>query len=73
LDQLRGLLGIAVLLGLCFVFSTNRRAIRARTVIWGLGLQLVFAFFVLRVPFGQRLFVKAGELVTSFLGYSFAG
>jgi len=73
LERYRGLLGVVVLLALCWAFSTNRRAIKGRTVLWGLGLQVLFAFFVLRVELGRRLFVWAGEVVTTFLGYSIAG
>ena len=73
MERYRGLLGVVVLLALCWAFSTNRRAIKGRTVLWGLGLQVLFAFFVLRVELGRRLFVWAGEVVTTFLGYSIAG
>jgi CNT family concentrative nucleoside transporter len=73
LDRFRGVLGLLAVLALCWVFSTNRKAIRGRTVAWGLGLQLVFAVFVLRIDLGRRLFAWAGDVVTSFLGYSFAG
>ena len=38
-----GVLGIAVLLGLAFVLSEDRAAIRLRTVVGGLGLQLALA------------------------------
>ncbi len=68
-----GILGLLTMIALGYVFSSNRRAIKLRTVLWGLGLQLVFAFFVLRVEFGRRLFAWAGDVVTNFLGYSFAG
>ena len=44
------------MLGLAYAFSTNRRAIRVKTVAWGLGLQFVFAIFVLRVDVGRRMF-----------------
>jgi concentrative nucleoside transporter, CNT family len=72
-ERFRGLIGVVALLALCFAFSTHRRAIKARTVVWGLALQFLFAFFVLRVDFGRRLFERAGEAVTTFLGYSVAG
>src|ERR687883_473503 len=32
-----GILGLLVLLGLAFVFSSQRRSIRLKTVLWGLG------------------------------------
>ena len=68
-----GILGLATMLGIAFLFSTNRRAIRLKTVAWGLGLQLAFAFFVLKFDAGRILFEKAGAAVTKLLGYSFAG
>jgi CNT family concentrative nucleoside transporter len=73
LHRLTGVLGIAVLLGLAYAFSTHRRAIRWRTLGWGLGLQMVFALLVLRWPVGQRLLAHAGSAVTKLLGYAYAG
>src|SRR4051794_1371594 len=61
------------MVGLAYAFSTNRRAIRTRTVVWGLALQVTFAFVVLRVEFGRRLFAWLGDVITRFLGYSYAG
>ena len=46
MGRFTGLLGLASMLGLAYLFSTNRKAIRLKTVLWGLGLQLAFAFFV---------------------------
>jgi CNT family concentrative nucleoside transporter len=68
-----GILGILTMLALAYAFSSNRRAIRLKTVAWGLGLQLVFAYFVLRFDAGRVLFEKMGAGVTRMLGYSFAG
>ena len=58
---------------LAWVFSTNRRAIRWRTVIWGLSLQIVFAFLVLEWTVGQRVLAIVGAAITHMLNYSFAG
>jgi concentrative nucleoside transporter, CNT family len=69
----RGILGLISMLALAYVFSTNRRAIRVKTIAWGLGLQIAFAWFVLRFPAGQRVFQVAKEGVTRLLGYSYAG
>jgi CNT family concentrative nucleoside transporter len=68
-----GILGLLTMLGLAYAFSTNRRAIRLKTVAWGLGLQFAFAVCVLRIEAGRRVFQKAGELVSRLLSYSFAG
>jgi CNT family concentrative nucleoside transporter len=42
-------------------------------VAWGLGLQFVFAVFVLRIDAGRIAFQKAGNAVTTLLGYAYAG
>lgn len=71
--RLTGLIGIVGIVSLAYVFSTDRRAIRLRTILWGLGLQLVFAVMVLRWTFGQRIMSTAGAGVTKLLSYSAAG
>lgn len=72
-QRLTGLFGIALMLGIGVAFSRNRRAISWRVVAWGVGLQVAFAVFVLRVPFGQNLFRELGDVVTQILGFSYAG
>jgi concentrative nucleoside transporter, CNT family len=73
LGRLTGILGLLSMVGLAYLFSTDRKAIRARTVAWGLALQIIFAFLVLRVEFGRRVFAWLGDVITRFLGYSYAG
>src|SRR5881227_71308 len=68
-----GLLGIIVLLGIAYLFSTNRRAIRVKTILWGLGLQFAFALLVLQLPLGVKVMQGAGEAVKTFLNYTVAG
>src|SRR6202049_3437461 len=73
MGRFTGILGILTMLSLAYAFSSNRRAIRLKTVAWGLGLQIVFAYFVLRFDAGRVLFEKAGDGVTRMLGYSYEG
>jgi concentrative nucleoside transporter, CNT family len=73
MGRFTGILGLLTMLGLAYAFSTNRRAIRKKTVAWGLGLQVVFAVFVLRSDVGQWLFQKAGNGVNHLLSYAFDG
>jgi len=73
LDRLTGVLGIVAILGIALALSHNRRAIRWRVVAWGLGLQVLFAIFVLRIPAGQQLFRALGSFVTGILNYSYVG
>ena len=72
-QRLTGLFGIALILGIGYALSHNRRAISRRVVGWGVGLQLAFAIFVLRVPIGQLIFRKLGEAVSALLAFSYAG
>src|SRR5215813_5640767 len=73
MSRFTGLLGIIVFLALAYVFSTNRRAIRLKTVGWGLGLQFLFAFLVLKADWGQKAMTWAGDKVNTLLAYAFAG
>jgi concentrative nucleoside transporter, CNT family len=61
------------ILGTCFLFSTNRRAIRYKTVAWGLGLQITFAFLVMRWQYGQWVFQKLGTAANWLLDFAFYG
>jgi concentrative nucleoside transporter, CNT family len=73
LQRFTGVLGILAVLLAAWLFSTDRRRIRWRTVAWGLSLQLVFAFLVLRFDFGQRAMFWAGGVVTKMLSATAAG
>ena len=68
-----GVLGILAVLLAAWLFSTDRRRIRWRTVAWGLGLQITFAFLVLRFSFGRDAMAWAGGVVTNMLSATFAG
>jgi concentrative nucleoside transporter, CNT family len=73
MGRFTGVLGMAVILALAWLFSTNRRAIKLKTIAWGLGLQLVLGFFVLRSDTGRWLFEQAGKYATKLLSFSYVG
>jgi concentrative nucleoside transporter, CNT family len=73
MGRFTGVLGILTMLGLAYIFSTDRKAIRLKTVLWGLGLQLALGIFVLRVPSGEWLFQEAGAAAKRLLDFSYAG
>ncbi|MGV3265696.1 NupC/NupG family nucleoside CNT transporter [Cytobacillus pseudoceanisediminis] len=62
-----GIFGIIVVLGLAFLLSSNRRAIRLRTVAGGLAIQLIFAFLVLKWEGGRKglewLTMKVNDII----------
>jgi len=73
MGRFAGLLGLLTMLGLAYLFSTDRKSIRLKTVLWGLGLQLSFAFFVLKFEVGRSIFETAGFYVNKLLSYSYVG
>src|SRR5262245_9844755 len=73
LNRAQPIVGAVVILGLAYVFSTNRRAIHLPTVAWGLALQVLFALIVLKTGFGQRLFSTLGDWITKLLSFAFIG
>jgi CNT family concentrative nucleoside transporter len=68
-----GVLGLLTMLGLAYLFSTNRKAIKLKTILWGVGLQLTFAFFVLKFEKGRILFAFLGAKVNRLLDFSYLG
>ena len=73
MGRFTGVLGILAVLLAAYLFSTDRRHIRWRTIAWGLGLQITFAFIVLRSDWGSRFMTWAGGVVTNMLSATFAG
>lgn len=73
MGRFTGILGMAVILGLAWLFSTDRRAIKLKTIAWGLGLQLVLGFFVLRSETGRYVFQVLGDGAKKLLSFSYAG
>jgi concentrative nucleoside transporter, CNT family len=70
--RLHGVIGLLAIVGCAFLFSTKRDAIQRRVLLWGLVLQFVFAFLVLKTRFGQ-LFYGVSLFVNALLNYTTAG
>ena len=73
MERFTGLIGIALILGLAFALSNNRRAINYRLVGTGLALQLGLAVFILKTTVGQRIFQFLGAAITKILDFSKEG
>lgn len=65
-----GIAGIAVILGIAVLLSSNRRAIRLRVVGAAFALQVVIATLVLYVPAGRSAIQGAANGVSALLGYA---
>ena len=73
MNILWGLIGITVVLGIAFAFSTNRKSINWRTIFAGLGIQLLFAFIVLKWDKGREALEWLSNGVQKVVGYAFEG
>jgi concentrative nucleoside transporter, CNT family len=73
MERLLSAVGLVAILAGAWAFSADRRAVRPRTVAWGMGLQLALALFVLKVSLGQRMFAWLGEKISALLGLAFKG
>ena len=69
----RGILGMAVLIVISFLFSSNRKAINWKTVGIGLTIQLIIAIGVLKVNFIKNIFEWIGSGFVEILEYTRAG
>jgi len=73
LRLLRGMLGMLVLLGIAYLFSSNRKAVNWRMVGTGLLFQLILAVGILYVPFVQVFFEFIGKGFVKILDFTSDG
>ncbi|MBG31366.1 MAG: Na+ dependent nucleoside transporter [Opitutae bacterium] len=73
MDIFRNLFGILVFIGLCWVFSKKKRAISWRLVAGGLGLQLLFAVLLLKVPLMEEAMTACSIFFVTLTSFSSDG
>jgi CNT family concentrative nucleoside transporter len=73
MDIVRGFLGIAILIGLAFLFSSNRRKIDWKLVASGIVLQFVFALAVLKIDIVRKGFEFVSRFFVVVLDFTKAG
>lgn len=66
-------LGLAGMIGIAWLMSSNRRKFPLRIVAWGVGLQMAFAIFVLKTRTGQRVFSFLNDVVVGLLEFTNEG
>ncbi len=64
-----GLFGLAVLIGITWLFSNNKKAVDWKLVATGISLQIAFAALVLLVPGGRDVFDWLGQGFVKILSY----
>ena len=73
MERLTGFLGIVVLLGIAFLLSNNKKRINYRLVIWGIGIQWLFALLILKSPIGKPIFSYLDKAITKLISFADAG
>ena len=73
MERYTGILGIIVLLSIAYMLSNNRKAIKPRIVIWGMGLQLLFGIFILKTKLGNSVFSWFDKVIKKLLEFSLKG
>jgi CNT family concentrative nucleoside transporter len=72
MGRFTGLLGLIVILGAAWLLSNHKRRIQPRIILWGVGLQVLFAFLVLETPVRDVLRqISVG--VAAMFGFAEAG
>ena len=73
MEQFTGVIGVIVLLGIAYLLSNDRKMIDANIIIWGLGLQISFAFIILKTPFGEYIFTYLNNIIVKLISFADAG
>ncbi len=73
MNYIWGLLGILTVLAIAYLFSSNRKAIKLRTVLAGLAIQFIFAFIVLKWETGRNLLETVSMGVQNVINYANEG
>jgi len=72
MGRFTGFLGLVVILGVAWLFSTHKKEIKLRLILWGMGLQFAFAVLVLKTDFGL-IFKRIGDGVNAMLEFAEVG
>ena len=73
MEQFTGVIGVIVLLGIAYLLSNNRKMIDINIIIWGLGLQISFAFIILKTPLGEYIFTYLNNIIVKLISFADAG
>ena len=69
-QRLLSVLGLIAMLGIAWSLSVDRSRVPWRVVAWGMGLQLLFALFILKTPLGVAIFAGLNDVVLALLAFT---
>lgn len=73
MDRLISLLGLFVMIGVAYALSEKKKAIQWRTVLTGIGLQIIFGLVILKTDFGRNIFASIGQGFNAILSFTGEG
>src|SRR6476619_229656 len=65
--------GLMIFAGIAWLLSSNRRKVAWRTIVWGVGLQLVIGLVIFRLPGSHRILLWLNDAVLALLSASKSG
>lgn len=65
--------GIFLMMGIAYLFSSNKKVVNWRVIVWGVLLQFIFAFFIFILPVGGKIFLVINQVVLKILDSASAG
>ncbi len=68
-----GIFGLITLIGIAFLFSNNKKKVNWRLVFIGIGLQIIFAIFVILIPWGEVVFNFIAKFFVKIISFTFDG
>lgn len=73
MDQFISFFGLIVFIAIAYGLSSNRKFINWKTVLTGIGLQIIFGLFILKTPIGFQVFDLAKDFFQAILNYTNQG
>ncbi len=73
MQRFTGIIGILVIVLICYLISNNKKKISYKTVLTGFFLQFTLAVFVLKVPLGQKILAVISKGIEKLLQFSNEG
>ena len=73
LSRLSGIIGILIILGICYFMSNDKKNINIKTIGVGLFLQFALAVFILKIPVGVKIFEFLAQIINKILEASISG
>ena len=66
-------LGLFVLMFIAWLFSSDKRKVNWRLIIWGVSLQIIFALIIFVFPPGAKIFLRINDIAVKIMDSATAG